>query len=315
MEDRRHVPVLLNEVMQTLCIAPDAVVVDATYGRGGHAEELVKRLDASGRLLALDRDPAAAAAARARFAADARVTVEQAPFSRLEAICARHGLTGRVTALLFDLGMSSPQLDDPARGFSFRHDGPLDMRMDPGVGVSAAHWLAHAEDVEIARVLYEYGEERHARRIARAIIARRTERPIVSTRDLAEIVARAVPGRERHKDPATRTFQAIRIHINSELSELDAALPQALRVAASGARVAVISFHSLEDRRVKQFFAAAAAGAVVPPEIPLRAVDMPMPPLRLVGRARRATSAEVAGNPRARSAVLRVAERTGAAYV
>ncbi len=304
-----HVPVLLDEVMQALDIKPDAVVIDATYGRGGHTEEIMKRLSGSGRLLALDRDPQAAIDARRRFGADARVRVEHARFSSLGRLCDQYELTGRVSAMLFDLGVSSPQLEAAQRGFSFRQEGPLDMRMDPSHGISAADWVNGAEEAELAQVIQTHGEERYARRIARAMVRARAQAPITDTRALAEIIARAVPGRERHKDPATRTFQAIRIHVNREIEELDAALPEAVRVLAPGGRLAVISFHSLEDRRVKHFFRAESRAPDVPRGMPAPATPF-RPRLRVIGRAVRASEEEVRRNPRARSAVLRVAERT-----
>ncbi len=303
-----HIPVLLDEVMQALNIQPDAVVVDATYGRGGHAEAIMKRLGGSGSLLALDRDPQAVADARQRFGSDARVRIEQARFSSLGNVCEAHKLTGRVTAMLFDLGVSSPQLQDPHRGFSFRQEGPLDMRMDPTHGASAADWINRADESELMHVIRTYGEERYARGIARAIVRARSQAPIADTRTLAEIVAAAVPGRERKKDPATRTFQAIRIHVNREIDELEATLPQAVRVLAPGGRLAVISFHSLEDRPVKHFFRAESRAPELPRGIPAPAVPF-HPHLRVIGRAIRASAEEVRRNPRARSAVLRVAER------
>lgn len=304
-----HVPVLLDEVMQALNIKPDAVAVDATYGRGGHAEEVMRRLGGSGRALLLDRDPDATADATRRFGSDARVRVEQASFSSVGRLCDQHGLTGRVTAMLFDLGVSSPQLEDAQRGFSFRREGPLDMRMNPALGLSAADWLNHAEEADLAHVIQVYGEERYARRIARAILRARAEAPITDTRYLAELVAKAVPAHERKKDPATRTFQAIRIHVNRELEELDAALPEAVRVLAPGGRLAVISFHSLEDRRVKHFFRAQSQAPAVPRGMPLPPTAF-RPQLRVIGRAIRASEDEMRRNPRARSATLRVAERT-----
>ena len=313
MNDSGHVPVLLDEVIAALAIKPDAIIVDATFGRGGHAEEIMKRLGTSGRLLAMDRDPAAIEAGRRRFHDDARVVLEQAPFSLLQNLCERHRVSGRVSGIVFDLGVSSPQLNDAQRGFSFRADGPLDMRMDPTRGPSAADWINSAPESEIERVLREYGEERFARRIARAIVTHRAERPLVTTGELQQLVADAIPRRERGKDPATRTFQAIRIHINRELDELAAVLPQAVRVLAPGGRLAVISFHSLEDRLVKRFLRAQSTGPVLPPKLPVRHKTIPVP-LKLVGRAQQASAAEVQRNPRARSAVLRVAERTEVAY-
>ena len=295
--------------MRALNIKPDAVIVDATYGRGGHSEEILKRLGGSGRLLVLDRDPQAVADARRRVGADHRVIVERSKFSQLSEVCARHGLIGRVTAVLFDLGVSSPQLDEANRGFSFRQAGPLDMRMDPSAGISAAEWLNQAGEAELMRVISAYGEERYARRIARAIVRARTESPITDTRVLAEIVARAVPMRERRKNPATRTFQAIRLHVNRELDELDAVLPQTLHTLAPGGRLAVISFHSLEDRRVKQFIRSESHGPAVPRGMPAPPTAF-QPRLRIIGRAVRASAHEAQRNPRARSAILRVAERT-----
>ncbi len=308
MNANAHVPVLLDEVMQALNIKPGAVVVDATYGRGGHAGEIVRWLDESDSLLALDRDPQAVADARRRFESDARARVEQARFSSLGRLCDQYRLTGRVTAVLFDLGVSSPQLEDAQRGFSFRRSGPLDMRMDPGFGVSAADWVNRVEEAELSRVIQTHGEERYARRIAGAIVRARAHASITDTHTLARIVAGAVPGHERHKDPATRTFQAIRIQINQEIEELDAVLPEAVRVLAPGGRIAVISFHSLEDRRVKHFFRAQSRAPGVPRGLPVPATKF-RPRLRVIGRAIRAGVEEVKRNPRARSAVLRVAER------
>lgn len=308
MNDTTHVPVLLDEAMQALNIKPDAIIVDATYGRGGHAAEILKRLGPDGRLVVLDRDPQAVTDARRRFGADRRVGVAHARFSRLRDVCDRLGLRGRVAAALFDLGVSSPQLEDPARGFSFRHGGPLDMRMDPTSGPSAADWLNHADETELFRVIRDYGEERHARRIARAIAETRQHAPITDTRALADLVARAVPARERHKDPATRTFQAIRMHVNGELEELERVLPETLEVLAPGGRMAVISFHSLEDRRVKQFMRAQSRSPAVPRGMPLPPARF-QPRLQIVGRAIRADIEEIRRNPRARSAILRVAER------
>ncbi len=313
MNDSGHVPVLLDEVIAALAIKPDAIIVDATFGRGGHAEEIMKRLGTSGRLLAMDRDPAAIEAGRRRFHDDARVALEQAPFSLLQSLCERQRVSGQVSGIVFDLGVSSPQLDDAQRGFSFRASGPLDMRMDPTHGPSAADWINSATESEIERVLREYGEERFARRIARAIVARRAEQPLATTGELQQLVADAIPRRERGKDPATRTFQAIRIHINREIDELAAVLPQAVRVLAPGGRLAVISFHSLEDRLVKRFLRAQSTGPTLPPKLPVRHKTIPVP-LKLVGRAQQASAAEVQRNPRARSAVLRVAERTEVAY-
>lgn len=294
--------------MQALQVKEDGVYVDATYGRGGHAREILKRLGERGRLLVFDRDPHACEDARRQFGNDPRVQINQGPFSTLAQTIGRLNLVGRINGILFDLGISSPQLDDPHRGFSFRSEGPLDMRMDPGTGESAADWIRRADENEIIRVLRDYGEERFARRIARAILRERSIEPITSTRRLAEIVARAVPTREKSKDPATRTFQAIRIYINREIEELTAALPQAVPALAPGGRLAVISFHSLEDRVVKHFMRAEAKGRELPPELPVRH-DQFHARLKIIGKATRPGAPETSHNSRARSAVLRVAER------
>lgn len=307
-ENLAHKPVLFDRVLTALAVRPDGIYLDGTFGRGGHSSGIVERLGPEGRLLATDKDPAAVAAARERFGGDPRVEILRGSFLALVEEVARRGWTGKVAGILLDLGVSSPQLDDSARGFSFRQDGPLDMRMDPEHGPSAADWLAVAEEGEIARVLKEYGEERYARRIAGAIVRRRAEAPIRTTGELARIVAAASPTRERHKDPATRTFQAIRIHINRELDELDDFLAAVPDMLAPGGRLAVISFHSLEDRRVKRFIRSEARGPELPPELPM-VPDAFAPRLKSVGKAQRADRAEVQENPRARSAVLRVAER------
>jgi 16S rRNA (cytosine1402-N4)-methyltransferase len=313
VNELEHVPVLLDEVLQALKPRADGTYVDATYGRGGHALAILSCLGVRGRLIALDRDPHAVKDARAKFAGDARFEISHGPFTMLGEAVARRGLTGRVDGILFDLGVSSPQLEDAARGFSFRADGPLDMRMDPGVGESAAEWLNRADESEIARVVHEYGEERFARRIARAIVQARAEQPVTTTAQLREIAARAVPTREPGKHPATRTFQAIRIHINRELDEIAQTLPQAVRALAPHGRLAVISFHSLEDRIVKQFLRREAKGDELPPDLPVRASEI-HPCIHLVGKAIMPGATEIARNPRARSAVLRVAERTEVAY-
>lgn len=296
-----HEPVLAREAIEALAIRPDGVYVDGTFGRGGHTRLILERLGPNGRLIALDRDPQAAEAARA--ISDARFTFFKARFSDLSMVAP--GAQG----MLFDLGVSSPQLDDPARGFSFRHDGPLDMRMDPEAGMSAAEWLATAEEQQIRGVIRGYGEERFAKQIAAAIVAARSREPIVRTRQLADLVAKAVRTREPGQDPATRTFQAVRIHINRELEEVSMMLPQAISRLAPQGRLAVISFHSLEDRIVKRFMQALARPEM-PRRLPLRASEMPEPVLRIVGRAQRASPEETRRNPRARSATLRVAERT-----
>ena len=302
-----HTPVLLAESVTALAIRPDGSYVDGTFGRGGHSRAILERLGPHGRLIALDRDPQAAEAARQW--ADARFSFFRVPFSRLS-----EALEGRkADGMLFDLGMSSPQLDDPARGFSFRADAPLDMRMDPTEGASAAEWLAAAEEQEIREVIRDYGEERFAKQIAAAVVAARRSEPIVRTRQLADLVAKAVRTREPGQDPATRTFQALRIHVNRELEEVSLMLPHAVEHLAPGGRLAVISFHSLEDRIVKRFMYGMARPEV-PRRLPLRASEMPEPVLKLVGRAQRPSQEETTRNPRARSATLRVAERTAAPY-
>ncbi len=309
-----HEPVLVEEAVDALAITAPAstarLYVDATFGRGGHATRILQLLGPEDRLLAIDRDPEAVAAARARFDQDPRVVVVGAAFGALASLVQAHG-AGRVCAgILFDLGVSSPQLDDPTRGFSFQADGPLDMRMDPARGESAAAWLARASGDEIRDVIRELGEERHAGRIARAIVETRGSEPLTRTGQLAALIARVVRGRDGGKHPATRSFQAIRMHVNDELGELARGLEAALRSLSPGGRLAVISFHSLEDRMVKQFMRRQAqpdpAWARLPVAPPFDAA------LRLVGRKQRASDAEVARNPRARSAILRVAERTAA---
>ena len=307
MAEREHEPVLREEAVAALNVRPDGFYVDATFGRGGHARAILEQLGPDGRLLALDRDPQAVASAKQQFAGEVRLTIVHGPFSMLGSAVAERGWRGRVSGILFDLGVSSPQLDDPARGFSFRSEGPLDMRMDNTRGESAADWLNRAEEQEIADVLFHLGEERYARRIARAILRRRVEQPIATTKQLAEIVAGAVPTRERSKDPATRSFQAIRLYINRELDELRETLPQAMEVLAPHGRLVVISFHSLEDRIVKQFMRAQEKGMELPPDLPVRHVEIHSR-LKVIGKPVRAGEEEVRRNPRARSAVLRVAE-------
>jgi len=303
-----HTPVLLPQVLAALNVRASGVYLDATYGRGGHAGAIVEKLVADGRLLCLDRDPVAVAEARARFAADSRVSVFLAPFSALAA-CADHVAPGlKFDGILFDLGVSSPQLDDPSRGFSFMQDGPLDMRMSKGVGPTAADIVNGASEAELIRIFREFGEERFAPRIARAIVADRASKPFERTLELAEMISRVARTRERHKHPATRVFQALRIHVNGELDELEAALNAAFERLVPQGRLAVISFHSLEDRMVKQFMRRHASTDPVYaglPFVPAHAA----PKLRLVGKAIQADSEETARNPRARSARLRVAER------
>jgi len=301
-----HKPVLLNEAVEALHIKADGTYVDATFGRGGHSREILARLGRTGKLIAIDRDPEAVASAASL--ADSRLTVLQMAFGRIERVVAEANLAG-VDGVLLDLGVSSPQLDSAARGFSFRLDGPLDMRMDTGHGITAAEWLAQASEQEIGEVIRRHGEERFAKQIARAIVAARSSGPVDRTRQFAQIVAKAVPTREPHQDPATRTFQAIRIHINQELEELEIALPQCLQILNPGGRLVVISFHSLEDRIVKNFMRTQAQPGALPARLPVRAAELPKPHMKLVGKPIFPSDDEVTANPRARSAVMRVAER------
>jgi len=303
-----HTPVLLAEVIHGLHLQADGIYMDCTFGRGGHSRALLAELGPRARVLAMDRDAQAVEAGRALPAEDSRVTVEHANFTRIGALAAEHQVTGRVNGMLFDLGVSSPQLSDAARGFGFQDDGPLDMRMDVRVGESAAQWLARASAEDITLVIRRYGEERFAKRIARAIVTKRVERPIETTRQLADIVVAAQPRTGARRHPATRTFQAIRIHINDELAALESALEQVPDILAAEGRLAVISFPSLEDRRVKRFMRARSRGPVVPKGMPVAPAG-PEPVLRTVGRAIRASADEVHANPRARSAVLRIAAR------
>ncbi|HEY3599054.1 MAG TPA: 16S rRNA (cytosine(1402)-N(4))-methyltransferase RsmH [Paraburkholderia sp.] len=305
----QHRTVLLEEAVDALVARADGVYVDGTFGRGGHSRAVLGKLGATGRLIAFDKDPLAIATARQ--IADPRFEIVHESFASLRDALASRGVE-RVSGVLLDLGVSSPQVDDPERGFSFRADGPLDMRMDPTRGESAADWLARATVQELTEVIRDYGEERFAFQIAKALVARRAESerlgPLASTGELAQIVANAVKTREKGKDPATRTFQAIRIHINQELAELQVVLEAALSLLEQGGRLVVISFHSLEDRIVKRFMQTHASAPALDRRLPIRAVDLPSPPLKLLGRVF-ASDAEVAANPRARSAVMRVAER------
>lgn len=303
-----HQPVLLQEVLQALTVKSDGIYIDATFGRGGHSREILKLLGSEGRLMVIDKDPEAIKAAQTEFGQDSRVIIRQGAFSQLEAWCGELDWLGKVAGILVDLGVSSPQLDDPERGFSFLRDGPLDMRMDPTMGMDATSWLGEAREQEIAEVLRTYGEERYARRIARAIVMRREERAFTRTGDLAEVIARAHPRWERFKHPATRSFQAIRIFVNGELDELETFLAQSLKCLAVGGRLCAISFHSLEDRIVKRFIQRQEKGEDLPFDLPIRAVDINQT-MRRVGKAVRADDIAVKANPRARSAVLRIAEK------
>ncbi|RXZ36368.1 16S rRNA (cytosine(1402)-N(4))-methyltransferase RsmH [Oxalobacteraceae bacterium CAVE-383] len=306
--DLQHRTVLLDEAVDGLAIEGarvDGIYLDGTFGRGGHSRKILERLGAGGRLLAFDKDPQAIAAAQG--IADPRFSIVHDSFATLDAALAERGI-GQVDGILLDLGISSPQVDDAARGFSFRSDGPLDMRMDTTRGVSAAEWLANEAEQTIGKVIREYGEERFAVQIAKAIVARRAIEPISSTRQLAQIVAQAVKTREKGKDPATRTFQAIRIYINQELEELEIGLAKGFHQMAQHGRMVVISFHSLEDRIVKQFMASKANVPQPDRRLPIRAADLPQPQMKLLAR-RKPGEREVEDNPRARSAVMRIAER------
>lgn len=303
-----HQPVMRAAVVEALNLRQDGVYLDATFGRGGHSAAILQRLGTGGRLLAMDRDPEAIAAAREMAAGDPRLEVIDRRFGELRSELAERRLEGAVDGILFDLGLSSPQIDDSSRGFSFSGDGPLDMRMDPRTGVSAAEWLDTASERELADAIFRYGEERHSRRIAARIIKERKSEPIATTGRLATIVTAALPRRERRKHPATRAFQGIRIHINEELDELHKGLAGALEVLRDGGRLAVISFHSLEDRIVKRFILDQSRGDDFPRDLPVTKGQL-RERIRPIGKSRRATAIEVARNPRARSAVLRVAEK------
>ena len=303
-----HQTVLLDEAVVSVLGARDGVYVDATFGRGGHTRHLLAQLDADARVIGFDKDPQAIAAGQLLAAEDARFSIVHESFADILDVITAMGLAGSVNGVLADLGVSSPQLDDAERGFSFMNDGPLDMRMDVTRGQSAAEWIAGVDETELARVLFEFGEERHSRRIARAIVRVRAENPITRTKQLADIVAEAHPAWEKHKHPATRAFQAIRIFINNELGDIERFLRDALRVLKPRGRLAVISFHSLEDRLVKQYFQKEAKGDDFPPGLPIT-VDMLKPRLKIIGKAIDPSAEEVSANPRSRSARLRVAEK------
>ncbi|HZW25021.1 MAG TPA: 16S rRNA (cytosine(1402)-N(4))-methyltransferase RsmH [Gallionella sp.] len=306
----KHETVLLSEAVEALAIKADGIYVDGTFGRGGHSALILQRLGPNGRLIALDKDPAAIAAGRQW--SDARFTLVHSGFERLAQVLRELGVE-KVDGVLLDLGVSSPQLDEAARGFSFRFDAPLDMRMDTSSGLTAAEWLATVDEGLLAEVIREYGEERFAKQIARAVVAARAVAPIETTRQLVELVGKTVRTREAGQNPATRTFQAIRIYLNRELEELEGILPECVTHLKPGGRLAVISFHSLEDRIVKHFMRDMAEGDKLPRNVPIRAAEVPPSRMRLVGKAVRASAAEVEANPRSRSAVLRVAERSDVA--
>ena len=306
MNAYQHQPVLLDEAVSSLNIQASGVYLDGTFGRGGHSRAIIARLTEQGRLLALDKDPEAVASGLEQLGDDSRFSIVQGSFADMDQVVHGWGVTGAVEGILLDLGVSSPQLDNPERGFSFMEDGPLDMRMDPTQGISAAQWLAEATEREMSRVFWEFGEERHGRRIARSIMMARQQQPLVRTSQLAGLIEKTI-GRHERKHPATRCFQAIRIHMNNELDELARGLEASIQQLRPGGRLVAISFHSLEDRLVKRTFRESARPGQVRRNIP----EHPdwKPRLKLISKAVRPSEQEVSVNPRARSAVMRVAER------
>lgn len=307
-KQEQHQPVLMTEVVDYLAVDVDGIYMDATFGRGGHAGEILRSLGDKGRLIAIDKDPAAVVYAQQQWGHDKRFKIYQGSFKKIKAIAETEGVIAEVSGLLLDLGVSSPQLDQPDRGFSFLRDGPLDMRMDPARGISAAEWLACATEKEITQVLKDYGEERYAKRIARAIVEEQTLKPIVTTVHLANVVKCAHPRWERHKHPATRTFQAIRIRINNELEDLKVCLEQSLEVLKIGGRLLVISFHSLEDRMVKRFIREHTHETMELKKLPFMPAEW-RPKLKSLGRGIKPDAYAIQANPRSRSAVLRIAEK------
>ncbi len=305
-----HLSVLFDESIQALNIKPDGLYIDCTFGRGGHSRGILKHLGENGRLLAFDRDLAAINSVYAdEMRKDSRFSLHHGCFSELEEVVKQYDWHGKVDGVLMDLGVSSPQLDDSLRGFSFMREGPLDMRMDDSAGLSAAEWLQQVEEKDLVKVLFEYGEERFARRIAAAVMERREEKPLVTTLDLAKLIEGVVPKREKHKHPATRSFQAIRIEINNELEEIKSSLQQAMNILAPSGRMVVISFHSLEDRIVKRFIRNESGRKYNPGRLPVKEADIEQGVLKKLGKAVKAGKVELKQNPRARSAVMRVAER------
>ncbi len=303
-----HKPVLLDEVIEALNIRANGFYIDCTFGRGGHSQAILEKLDSDGRLLAFDKDPSAFASIPDALVSDERFELVQGSFKMLMQQVTNRDLVGQVDGILFDFGVSSPQLDDPQRGFSFRFDAPLDMRMDTGSGVPVSTWLNEADEKEIADVIYRYGEERASRRIAKAIVQYRLQQPVTTTAELADIILQVLPKKKQDIHPATKTFQALRIFINRELEDIEDTLPQAVAALKRGGRLAAISFHSLEDRLVKRFIRDASR----PPELPVGLPVMPdesLITLKPVGKQIRANDDEIKANPRARSAVLRVAEK------
>jgi 16S rRNA (cytosine1402-N4)-methyltransferase len=308
-QSQPHISVLLDETIEALDIKPNGIYIDGTFGRGGHSGEILKRLGSEGRLIAIDRDPSAIEAAK-KFADDKRFQIVHNQFSNIRDVAEQLALLAKVDGILLDIGVSSPQLDQADRGFSFMNDGPLDMRMDPTSGRSAAQWLAEAELEDITFVIKKYGEEKFGRRIATKIIETRDEHPITTTKQLADLVDDAVPVKDKHKHPATRTFQAIRIYINSELEEITTALNGSLEVLKPAGRLAVISFHSLEDRIVKQFIKKQSKGEAIPRGLPLTDAQLKLNlTLKAIGKAIKPSEREIEVNSRARSSVLRIAQR------
>lgn len=308
--DFNHITVLLDEAVEALAVRPDGCYLDGTFGRGGHSRLILQKLGSEGRLLGFDKDPQAIATGQALAAEDGRFVIVQRSFAEMGAEVAARGLAGKVSGVLLDLGVSSPQLDDPERGFSFMNDGPLDMRMDPNQGISAAEFVNTASHEEITRVFKEYGEERFSGRMARAVVERREIKPFERTGDLAEVLKAANPAWEKGKHPATRTFQGLRIHVNNELGDLEAGLEAALEALEVGGRLVVISFHSLEDRIVKLFMRKLVKGEPdnLPRGLPVQHVAF-IPKIKIHGKAQTASEAELKANPRSRSAVMRVAEK------
>lgn len=305
----KHTTVLLDEAIDALLVDINGIYIDGTFGRGGHSSLILDRLGGSGKLMAVDRDPTAIEAGKARFRNESRLCFRHSEFSRIGELAEEMGWQARVSGLLLDLGVSSPQLDAAERGFSFMNDGPLDMRMNPSAGQSASEWLQRVDLEDLVRVLKEYGEERFARRIATAIVERRIHGPIETTKELAGIIDAAIPVRDPHKHPATRSFQAIRIQVNSELDEVRKVLEDSLALLAIGGRLVVISFHSLEDRLVKRFMRDHSRTRPLPKGIPIMESQQERPPLKLIGKAIKPAPEEISANPRSRSAVMRVAER------
>lgn len=310
-DEFNHAPVLHAEVITALAIRPDGYYVDGTYGRGGHSRSILDHLGENGRLIVMDKDPEAIKSAQKTFADDHRVTIVHGDFANMSEQLAELQLAEKIDGVLLDLGVSSPQLDDASRGFSFQKNGPLDMRMNPEQGESAAEWLSHADEKEIARVLWEYGEERFSRRIAKKIVETRELQAIEDTVSLSALISSCIPQRGQKKHPATRSFQAIRIHINHELERIGSLLESIFEVLKVGGRLLVISFHSLEDRLVKRFFKLQSSKPKVPRGLPLRESELVSNiRLKIIGKAIKAGTEELAVNPRARSAVLRIVERT-----